>query len=224
MEAVPLPGPAIWRRPGDAEGTLLERFLAQTWVLVTAFIVGPALLVWMYRRRRRLEEEAMGGGAPPPRKAKPAKVAASRAPEAASVRKPLWPGYRGIRWGQAPAEGMTVLHQDGDTRLLVRPSDELLIGNVHITSAVYSFRLDQLEAVVIELPISGFELLLRHLTSDWGKPKSSADRAKHVWADEDSGPDASKAVLERKPESRTARLVLSSRAARVDHDRGRAAS
>lgn len=202
----------------------MERFLAQTWVLVTAFIVGPAILIWMHRRRRRLEEEAQGGGAPAPKKAVPAKAAAAKAPDAVPARKPLWPGYRGIRWGQPPAEGMTVLHQDGDTRFLVRPSDELLIGSVHIISAVYSFRLSRLEAVVIELPIAGFELLLRHLTSEWGAPKSSADRARHVWADSGSGPDASQAVLEKKTGSRTARLVLSSKAANGGQNGGRTVS
>lgn len=196
---------------------MLERFLAQTWVLVTAFIVGPAFLFWMYRRRWLLmkkEREAAEAGLRTSVPSPPPKPAAKTAPkEQAAVRKPLWPGYRGVRWGQPPVEGMTVLHEEGDTRFLVRPSDELAIGNVRITSAVYSFRLYQLEAVVIELPLAGFEPLLRHLTSEWGAPKSSADRGKHVWADAGTGPDASRAVLEKKVESRTARLVLSSRAA-----------
>lgn len=196
---------------------MIERFLAQTWVLVTAFIVGPAFLFWMYRRRWRLEKEAQEAasgtrkGAALPAAPKPAAKPAPEEPIV--VRKPLWPGYRGIRWGQPPPEGMTVLHADGDTRFLVRPSDELLIGSVRLSSTVYSFRLDQLEAVVIELPLQGFEPLLRHLTSEWGTPKSSTDRGRHVWADAGTGPDASQAVLEKKVESRTARLVLSSRAA-----------
>lgn len=193
----------------------MERFLAQTWVLVTAFIAGPALLFWMYRRRWRLEKEAQEAASGAPREAAPPRTPkrSATAEKPVAVSKPLWPGYRGIRWGQPPVEGMTVLHEEGDTRFLVRPSDELAIGNVRITSAVYSFRLYQLEAVVIELPLAGFEPLLRHLTSEWGAPKSSADRGKHVWADAGTGPDASRAVLEKKVESRTARLVLSSRAA-----------
>jgi hypothetical protein len=117
---------------------------------------------------------------------------------------------------------MTILHEDGDTRFLVRPSDELVIGNVHIASAVYTFRLDQLEAVVIELPLQGLEPLVRHLTSEWGTPRSSTDRARHVWSDSGSGPDASQAVLEKRPENRTARLVLSSRAAHAERAKTRA--
>jgi hypothetical protein len=111
---------------------------------------------------------------------------------------------------------MTPVHEDGDTRFLVRPSDDPRIGNVHISSVAYSFRLNRLEAVVIDLPISGFELLTRHLTAEWGSPRSSADRSKHVWADPGTGPEASQAVLEKKSANRTARLLISSRAGNAE--------
>lgn len=205
---------------------MLERFLAQTWVLVTAFIVGPAFLIWMYRRRRRLEEEAQNGVAAGTRKSdapKPAaRVAAPSVHERIPESKPLWPGYRDMRWGQQPAEGMNVLHEEAEVRFLVRPTDELLIGNVHLGSIVYSFRMDRLEAVIIELPISGFEPLARHLTMEWGAPRSAADRSRHVWSDSGSGAAASQAVLEKRPENRTARLVLSSRAAHAERAKTRA--
>jgi hypothetical protein len=136
--------------------------------------------------------------------------------ESAGTRKGLEPGFRGIKWGQPPVEGMRVVHEDGDTRFLARPSDDLRIGSAHITSVAYSFRCNRLEAVVIDLPASGFELLTRHLTGEWGPPRSSADRSKHVWADPGTGPEASQAVLEKKAESRTARLLISSRAGNAE--------
>jgi hypothetical protein len=111
---------------------------------------------------------------------------------------------------------MKVVHEDGDTRFLARTSDDLRIGSVHISSVAYSFRLNRLEAVVIDLPISGFELLTRHLAGEWGPPRSSADRGKHVWADPGTGPEASQAVLEKRPENRTARLLISSRAGNAE--------
>lgn len=203
---------------------MLERFLGQTWVLVASLVLAPTILYWMHRRRKRLAE---GAGRPAGTEKRPAPAAKAAtptatpaAPEPPTARKPLWPGYRGIKWGQPPPEGMKVLHEEGETRFLARPSDELRIGNVHISSVAYSFRLDQLEAVVIDLPLGGFELLARHLTAEWGSPRSSADRGKLVWADPGSGPDASQAVLEKRVESRSARLVLSSRAAQA----GRAAA
>ena len=113
-------------------------------------------------------------------------------------------------------EGMRVVHEDGDTQFLARPSDDSRIGNVHISSVAYSFRLNRLAAVVIELPMSGFEPLARHLASEWGPPRSSPDRSKHVWADPGTGPEASQAVLEKKADSRSARLVLSSKAANAE--------
>ncbi len=200
---------------------MLRYYLGQTWVLVAAFIIGPAILIWQYRRRRRLEEGKKGPGRPAVRKVEPPKAAPALDTERDGLRKALWPGYRDMRWGQPPAEGMTVLHEEGDTRFLVRSADELLVGSVLVTSIVYSFRLDRLEAVIIELPMSGFELLLRNLTAEWGPPRSTADRGRHAWTDSDDGPESSQAVLEKRVAARTARLVLSSRAANAERAKTR---
>jgi len=195
---------------------VIERILGNFWVTVIAFIVGPAVLIWMQVRRRRLAESS--GKRPTtavPAAAKPSAVPASAAPEAdgSAARKTLWPGFRGIRWGDPPAAGMTLLHEEGEARFLVRPSDELKVGHVMVSSIVYSFRIERLEAVVIELPAQGFEVLVRYLTSEFGTPKSAPDRTKHSWTDPGSGSEATQVVIEKRPETRTARLVLSSRAA-----------
>lgn len=196
---------------------MLERFLGQLWVTITAFIVGPAILFWLFWRRRST-------GTPdekPDRSRKPARdlpvAAAAQAPrapaEVAAVRKSIGSGFRGVGWGQPPAEGMRLVHEEGESRFFERSGDELLIGTVQLSSVVYSFRLDRLEAVVIGLSAGGFELLTRHLTAEWGPPRSSADRTRHAWTDPGDGPEDSQAVLEKMTESRTARLVISSRAA-----------
>jgi len=194
---------------------VLEQILGNFWVTVTAFIVGPAILIWMRVRRVRLENRAAKGPKPAGPAPAPKPVAASpkAETEGSAVRKPLWPGFRGVRWGDPPAEGMTLLHEEGETRFLVRASDEVRIGGVHVSSIVYSFRINRLEAVVVDLPMQGFEPLVRHLTSEFGTPKSAPDRSKHSWADLSAGPEASQAVIEKRPEARSARLVLSSRAA-----------
>jgi hypothetical protein len=198
------------------EGPVIERILGNFWVTVIAFIVGPAILIWMQVRKRRLAEGGKGGAKPAaPAAPKPAPVPASAGPDAdiSAVRKPLWPGFRGIRWGDPPAPGMAPIHEEGDSRFLVRGEDDLKVGHVMVSSIVYSFRIGRLEAVVIDLPVQGFEALVRYLTSEFGTPKSSPDRTKHSWADTGSGPEASQAVIEKRAEARSARLVLSSRAA-----------
>jgi len=186
---------------------VLRYYLGQTWVLVTAFIIGPAILIWQYRRRRRLEEGKNGPARPAARKVEAPKAASAPETGRDGPRKPLWPGYRDMRWGQPPAEGMTVLHEEGETRFLVR--------------SAYSFRLDRLEAVIIELPMAGLELLLRNLAAEWGPPRSTPDRGRHVWTDSNDGPESSQAVLEKRVASRTARLVLSSRAANAERAKTR---
>ncbi len=194
----------------------MENFLGQTWVLVAAFLIGPTALYLIYRRRARVDgdKKQPERGASRPAGASRAAAASPRSEQV--VRKAIEPGFRGIRWGQPPLEGMTVVHEDGDTRFLVRPSDDPRIGNVLLNSVAYSFRFNRLEAVVIDLPMSGFELLTRHLTAEWGPPRSSPDRGKHVWADPGTSPEASQAVLEKKAENRTARLLISSRAGNAE--------
>jgi hypothetical protein len=201
---------------GVREGFELRYFLGQTWVLVATLLIGTTALYLIYRRHPRVD----GGKKQPERDAsRPAAtskaVAASPRSEQAG-RKSIEPGFRGIRWGQPPLEGMTVVHEDGDTRFLVRSADDPRIGNVLLNSVAYSFRLNRLEAVVIDLPMSGFELLTRHLTAEWGVPRSSPDRQRHVWADPRTSPEASQAVLEKNVENRTARLLISSRAGNAE--------
>jgi hypothetical protein len=199
---------------------VLRHFLGQPWVLVATLLIGSTILYLIYRRRSRATEDAKQPAAGTPRPAGTPKaapvVAAPSQTEDRGVRKALGSGFRGIKWGQPPVEGMAAVHEEGETRFLVRPSDDLKIGNVHISSAAYSFRLNRLETVVIELQATGFELLIRHLTSEWGPPRSTPDRGKHVWADPGTGPEASQAILEKKADSRTARLVISSKAANAE--------
>ncbi len=194
--------------------------LGQPWVLVATLLIGSTILFLIYRRRARVDAAEKGSAAGSPRatgapKAAPAAVAPPPS-EKPGPRKAIGSGFGGIGWGQPPLEGMKIVHEEGETRFFSRPSEDPRIGNVHITSVAYSFQLDRLSAVVIDLPISGYEPLTRHLTAEWGPPRSSADRSKHVWADPGSGPDASQAVLEKKADSRSARLVLSSRAANAE--------
>jgi hypothetical protein len=199
------------------EGFELEHFLGQTWVLVAAFLIGSTALYLIYRRRARVDgdkKQPERGASRPAGASKEA--AASLWSEQAVTRKGIEPGFRGIKWGQPPVEGMTVGYEEGDTRFLVRSTDDIRIGNVLLNSVAYSFRFNRLEAVVIDLPMSGFELLTRHLTAEWGPPRSSPDRGKHVWADPGTSPEDSQAVLEKKAETRTARLLISSRAGNAE--------
>lgn len=195
---------------------MLERILGNLWVTIFAFIAGPAVLIWMHVRRRRLESGAKTGaqaatGTTPTAKAPTGTFPTVPDTGAPGARKPLWPGFRGLRWGDPPAEGMALIHEEGETRFLSRTSDEMRVGGVQVGSIVYTFRIHRLEAVVVELPVQGFEPLARYLASEFGAPRSAPDKSKHTWSDAGSGSDGTQAVLEKKPESRSARLVLSSR-------------
>ncbi len=65
---------------------------------------------------------------------------------------------------------------------------------------------------MIELPGSAFDPLARQLKAEWGPPKAWKQDVRFSWADLKSGEGGTQAVLEKRAESRTARLVISSKA------------
>ncbi|HMM35076.1 MAG TPA: hypothetical protein PKA62_10130 [Thermoanaerobaculia bacterium] len=189
---------------------------------VTFLIFGAAVLIFIVRRNRA-REEAAKGPSPAARKARTAPVSRSAtspaiptperrasggSPDAASLPS----GFRDLTWGSAPVEGMQLVAEDGEHRFLSRPTDSLRIGRAVLTSITYVYERGRLQAVVVELPASGFELLLRQLPEDWGPPRTLKAGQKYAWSDMRAGDEATQAILEKPPASRTAKLVVSAKA------------
>ncbi len=196
--------------------------LGNPWFAASFLVFAAAVLVFIARRNRASEEAAKGPTSSSrkarsesaPRAARPpANPAAERQGPGASPDTPGLPsGFRDLAWGSALVEGMQLVAEDGEHRFLSRPTDSLRIGRVVLTSITYVYQRGRLQAAVIELPAPGFELLQRQLREDWGAPKVLKTDQKYAWTDARAGDEATQAILEKPPASRTAKLVVSAKA------------
>lgn len=190
--------------------------LGNPWFGVTFLVFGAAVVVFIVRRNRAREEAASRPSpvaqrartAPIPRSGTSAGTGSGASLDFVS----LPPGFRDLAWGSAPVEGMQLVAEDGEHRFLSRSTDSLRIGRVVLTSITYVYQGGRLQAAVIELPVSGFEPLQRQLREDWGAPRTLKPDQKYAWADARAGDEATLAILEKLPASRTAKLVVSSKA------------
>jgi len=198
------------------------KLLGDPWFGVTFLVFGAAVLVFIVRRNRA-REEAANRPSPVAQKARTAPIPRSgtsagipvperRGSGAALDFVSLPPGFRDLAWGSAPVEGMQLVAEDGEHRFLSRSTDSLRIGRVVLTSITYVYQGGRLQAAVIELPVSGFEPLQRQLRDDWGAPRTLKPDQKYAWADARAGDEATLAILEKLPASRTAKLVVSAKA------------
>src|SRR5437016_4414402 len=137
---------------------MLIRFLGNTWTLVAVWVLGPVLLFVLHRRNKAKEEEATRA---------PGSSASSSAPASSDNEgtrsgktRPGLPaeepmtgyeireipsGFRGIKWGDPPVDGMSVVHDEGNDKLMSRASDDLKIEGVPLTSVLYSFHAERLQ-------------------------------------------------------------------------------
>jgi hypothetical protein len=196
--------------------------LGNPWFAAGFLVFAAAVLTFIVRRNRAREEAAKGPSrsapqarsAPAPSSAPSAALPAPerRSPGASLDAASLPPGFRDLAWGSAPVEGMQLVAEDGEHRFLSRPTDSLRIGRAVLNSITYVYERGRLQAAVIELPASGFELLQRQLREDWGAPRVLKADQKYAWTDMRAGDEATQAILEKPLESRTAKLVVSAKA------------
>jgi len=217
---------------------MLIRILGNTWTLVAVWVLGPVILYVLHRRNKAKEQEATRA---------PMKTAPSSAPATADGEntrsgktrpgvpmpgeepvtgyeiKEIPSGFRGLKWGEAPVEGMNVVHDEGNDKLMARASDELKIENVPINSVLYSFNLDRLQGVMIDMPILSADPLFKILQSQWGQPKQPNPRQpKFYWLSRLQGMEATQAVFEKNHIAQKASLILSSKAIQEEKAKTRA--
>jgi len=196
--------------------------LGNPWFAASFLVFAAAALTFIVRRNRARGDEAKRPSpvaqkartAPAPRSATSPAIPLSerRGSGVSPAASSLPSGFRDLAWGSAPVEGMKLVAGDGEHRFLSRPTDSLTIGRVVLTSITYVYQRDRLQAAVIELPVSGFELLQRQLREDWGTPRTLKPDQKYAWTDARAGDEATQAILEKLLASRTAKLVVSAKA------------
>jgi len=194
---------------------MLMRFLGSTYALIAIWIVAPVVLWWVWRRSR--------GTASGERKKPLTPVAPAVSSGAGKEkREPAVPGFRDLRWGDAPPDGMTVVHEEGERKLCTRDGEDLSLDGTPVGSILYSFHRGQLVAVRIEMPLGAGERVFRSRSAVWGAPKqASKDQQRTFWLDLFAGSNATQAVFEKNTATAKASLTISQRS-QEPRDRTRA--
>jgi hypothetical protein len=140
---------------------------------------------------------------------------------AAEVPTNIVPGFRDLRWGQPPIEGMTKVHQGNEDALYSRENDVLRVGPAVANSILYGFFRDRFQAVMLDFPLGSFESLAKHIASEWGAPRVSKDGFKVVWQGLLAGDEATNAVLEKRVETKTSKLLITSASIQAEREKER---
>jgi len=124
----------------------------------------------------------------------------------------LRPGFREMKWGDAPRPGMTLLEETGDDRFFTIPGDDLEIGGAELTRIIYKYFQNRLSEVQVEIPPASADPVFRHLTAEWGKPdRPNRFIEDYGWSNEKQGIEGTAASFSKNPNTRAAVLQIQSR-------------
>ncbi|HEV8268055.1 MAG TPA: hypothetical protein VGR00_07475, partial [Thermoanaerobaculia bacterium] len=159
---------------------------------VAVFVIGSIVLYRILKRNRKEREAKETAAARGGRRARPA--------------------FRDFRWGERPRAEMVLYHDGADERLFTRPGESLKVGESPLTSIFYSYYLDRLQAVMIEMPHRSTKEVLRTMADKWGQPvRADAEVPKYSWPEIPGEAEWTQAVLDDSPLKHYASLVISSR-------------
>jgi hypothetical protein len=189
---------------------MLLRILVSPWTLVAVWIIGPAILIAIHRRNKARLEAKVASPAEVSRMAAASRnereSAETQVPE---IRPDVIPGFRDLKWGDAPPPSMEVVSKNGDESVCTRHGELLRVEDVPVETINYIFSGGHFSAVRVDAPLHAADPLFRALSRRWGAPDTQDPKAlKQQWVHLVSGPMATAAVLEKNPVSHRTTLFL----------------
>ncbi len=124
----------------------------------------------------------------------------------------LKPGFREMRWGEAPRPEMKLLDETGPDRFFMLASDDLTLGGAPVDRIIYKYWQNRLSEVQIEIPPGSVDAIFRHLQADWGKPdRPNRFIEDYFWQNDKQGVEATSASFVKNPNTRAVILLIQSR-------------
>jgi hypothetical protein len=122
------------------------------------------------------------------------------------------PGFRDVRWGDAPTGEMTLLKSDGDESLYMRSSDTMKLGEGRLRGINYQYWKNRCAGVLIQISPGSLERVLEALTASYGKASQPRDnKSKFYWMSLGTGESATQAMVDADLERQTGTLVIFSK-------------
>ncbi len=124
----------------------------------------------------------------------------------------LKPGFREMKWGEAPRPGMKLLDENGPDRFFTIEGDDLSLGGAPVSRIIYKYWQNRLSEVQIEIPPASVEPVFKHLQAEWGKPeRPNRFIEDYFWQNDKQGVEATSASLSKNPNTRVGTLLIQSR-------------
>jgi hypothetical protein len=124
----------------------------------------------------------------------------------------LKPGFREMKWGEAPRPGMSLLEESGDDRFYTTPGDDLEFGGAPLNRIIYKYWQNRLAEVQLEIPPASVDAVFRHVTAEWGKPdRPNRFIEDYNWQNDKLGVEGTTASFSKNPNTRAAVLLIVSR-------------
>jgi len=124
----------------------------------------------------------------------------------------LKPGFREMKWGEAPRPGMTLLEESGDDRSYTTPGDDLELGGAPLNRIIYKYWQNRLAEVQLEIPPASVDAVFRHVTAEWGKSaRPNRFIEDYNWQNDRQGVEGTTASFSKNPNTRAAVLQIVSR-------------
>ena len=119
------------------------------------------------------------------------------------------PGFRDLKWGDGPGPRMEVLDEQAVAKFCRIENDDLTWGGAPVDKIVYEFWGNRFAEVVIEMPSTSADRVLKDLQAGWGKPEQPNKFIEDfVWQNKAVGPEATTAIFSRNPNTRAATLRI----------------
>jgi hypothetical protein len=104
---------------------------------------------------------------------------------------------------------MEILDEHAGAKFCWIASEDLTWGGARVDKIVYEFWENRFAEVVIEIPSSSADRVLKDLQAGWGKPQQPNKFIEDfVWQNNAVGPEATTAVFSRNPNTRGATLRI----------------
>ena len=124
----------------------------------------------------------------------------------------LRPGWRDLKWGDAPTAAMELSHEAGEDSTYRLKGEDLKLDGAPVEGIYYSYYQGRFSGVVVEISPNAADHVFKGLTARWGKPsRPNAFIEDFFWENKSHGVEATLAMFTRNPSTKAATLAVQSK-------------
>jgi hypothetical protein len=124
----------------------------------------------------------------------------------------LRPGWRDLKWGDAPTAAMELVQEAGEDSSYTLKGEELKLDGAPVERILYTFYQGRFSNVHVEIAPNTADQVFKGLTARWGKPSQPNTFIEDFyWENKSHGVEATLAMFSRNPSTKAATLAVQSK-------------